>query len=127
MDFPVTRLGNVEPDAEIKERPEAGDYLALVDGAGWSNLKKVPLEALTAAVTGGEKQSFSEEVSYGVGEYCYKDGELYRCTEATAAGSWDAAKWVKTSLLNELKTLRLECGKLTSAVNRLMAQLDINP
>lgn len=40
FDFPVTRLGNIENDAEIKEKPGAGDYLPLIDASDKGKMKK---------------------------------------------------------------------------------------
>lgn len=46
MDFPVTKLANVEDTAEIKAEPEEGDYLPIIDGADSGQMKKVPVKAL---------------------------------------------------------------------------------
>lgn len=46
IDLPVTRLGNVEDTADIKEHPEKGDYIPLVDSADDGQMKKTPWESL---------------------------------------------------------------------------------
>lgn len=51
--LPVTRLGLIEADAEVKAAPEGADYLPLVDTAGGSQMKKVTVEALAGAVKSG--------------------------------------------------------------------------
>ena len=51
--LPVTRLGLIEADAEVKAAPAGTDYLPLVDTAGGSQMKKVTVEALAAAVKSG--------------------------------------------------------------------------
>jgi len=45
IDFPITRLANVEDAADVKITPENGDYLALVDSSDKGQMKKVPAEA----------------------------------------------------------------------------------
>lgn len=46
IDLPITRLGNVEDTADIKETPGAGDYLPIVDSADGGQMKKTPLSAI---------------------------------------------------------------------------------
>ena len=46
MDMPITRLGNVEDGASIKEMPESGDYMPIIDGADNGQMKKMPWVAL---------------------------------------------------------------------------------
>lgn len=46
MDFPITRLANVEDTADIKEAPAAGDYVPIVDSADDGQMKKAPLSAI---------------------------------------------------------------------------------
>ena len=46
IDFPITRLGNLEDSAEVKESPAEGDYLPLVDGTDGGQMKKTPVSAV---------------------------------------------------------------------------------
>lgn len=46
IDFPITRLGNLEDSAEVKETPAEGDFLPIVDGADGGQMKKTPLSAI---------------------------------------------------------------------------------
>lgn len=46
IDFPITRLGNVEDTAEVKAAPGDGDYIPIVDMADGGQMKKVPAAAL---------------------------------------------------------------------------------
>lgn len=40
MDFPVTRLGNIEDTADVKDALAAGDYIPVMDGADAGQMKK---------------------------------------------------------------------------------------
>ena len=46
LDMPITRLGNVEDDAEIKEAPEENDYVAVIDMSDNGQMKKTPVSAI---------------------------------------------------------------------------------
>ncbi len=46
IDFPITRLANLEDSAEVKETPAEGDFLPIVDGADGGQMKKTPLSAI---------------------------------------------------------------------------------
>ena len=48
MDFPITRLGNVEDTADVKTAPAAGDYLPIVDSEDGGQMKKTTVAALFA-------------------------------------------------------------------------------
>lgn len=58
MDFPITRLGNVEDSADVKQIPVKGDYLPIVDSEDGGQMKKMPysaiLEPMEAAQTAAE-------------------------------------------------------------------------
>lgn len=42
MDFPITRLANVEGDADVKSVPGDNDYIPIVDSADGGQMKKTP-------------------------------------------------------------------------------------
>ncbi len=93
IDFPLARLGWIEDTAEIKAAPGPNDYIPIVDVDNQGQMKKTP-----AAALGGGAAQYNTAASYAVGDYCTKDGKLYRCTSA-----WDASCWAETSIAEELK------------------------
>ena len=42
IDMPITRLGNIEDSAEIKEKPAADDYIPITDTSDNGQMKKTP-------------------------------------------------------------------------------------
>jgi len=46
IDFPITRLANVENAADVKAALENEDYLAIIDSSDKGQMKKVPVKAL---------------------------------------------------------------------------------
>lgn len=46
IDLPITRLANVESGAEVKETPDEGDYIPIVDTADNEQMKKTTMEAV---------------------------------------------------------------------------------
>ena len=50
IDLPITRLGNIEDTAKIKEKPVKGDYLAIVDSEDNGEMKKVPWSEIENSV-----------------------------------------------------------------------------
>ena len=40
IDMPITRLGNIDDEAEIKEKPAAGDYIPIMDMEDGGQMKK---------------------------------------------------------------------------------------
>lgn len=44
---------------------------------------------------------FLTTTSYSVGEYCTRNGKVYRCNTATS-GAWSASKWTEVVLANDL-------------------------
>ncbi len=46
IDLPITRLGNVEDTADVKETPTDGDYIPIIDSADEGQMKKVPVSAI---------------------------------------------------------------------------------
>lgn len=96
--LPVTRLGLIEADAEVKAAPAGADYIPLVDTAGNGQMKKVTVEALAAAVKSGLRAQ-----GFAAGATAPEDtGLLWIDTAAggvlkyhdAAAGAWKAVKAV---------------------------------
>ena len=54
---------------------------------------------------------FDPAVSYSPGDYCIKDGTLYRCNTATTADApWDVTEWTATSVTQEFIRLQAILG-----------------
>lgn len=54
---------------------------------------------------------FDPAVSYSPGDYCIKDGTLYRCNTATTADApWDITEWTATSVTQEFIRLQAILG-----------------
>ena len=47
IDLPITRLGNIESGAEVKQAPMEGDYIPVIDAADGEQMKKFPAQWLT--------------------------------------------------------------------------------
>ena len=45
IDMPITRLGNIDDDAEIKETPDVNDYIPIIDMSDGGQMKKTPYTA----------------------------------------------------------------------------------
>ncbi len=75
--------------------------VASLDGEGKIPREQLPPDRSTAA---GE---YSEALAYSVGDYCARDGRLYRCIIAVpAGGAWDPDCWEETSLVRDLQAVR---------------------
>ena len=48
FDFPVTRLGNIENGAEVKETPETNDYFPVIDVSDNGKMKKTSVNGILA-------------------------------------------------------------------------------
>ena len=48
FDFPVTRLGNIENGAEVKETPETNDYFPIIDVSDNGKMKKTSISGILA-------------------------------------------------------------------------------
>lgn len=52
-------------------------------------------------------EDYSSSSTYALGEYCLKDGALYKCTTAiTTAEAWNAAHWTATEIGEEITDLK---------------------
>lgn len=52
IDFPITRLGNIESGAAGKELPAQGDYIPIIDAADSEQMKKFPAQWLLEQLLG---------------------------------------------------------------------------
>lgn len=96
--LPVTRLGLIEADAEVKAAPTGTDYLPLSDAADAGQMKKVTVEALAEHIKSGLRAK-----GFAAGTAAPEDtGLLWIDTGAggvlkyhdAAAGAWKAVKAV---------------------------------
>ena len=62
LDMPITRLGNVEDDAEIKEAPEENDYVAVIDMSDNGQMKKTPVSAIKPPMATREENGLMSAV-----------------------------------------------------------------
>ena len=77
---------------------------------------------------------YSSSETYGVGELCVHDGQLYSCSTAiTAPESWDSSKWTFTSVsdivadINNTAALKSELNYSISAVsNGILSDRTVN-
>lgn len=53
LDLPITRLGNVEDTADVKDTLEAGDYIPVIDSDDGGQMKKVLLSVLQSVLSSG--------------------------------------------------------------------------
>ena len=56
-------------------------------------------------------EDYNNEHSYQAGDYVIKDGTLYRATDVTS-GSFDASKWEKVTVTDQIDTLRNDLDAL---------------
>lgn len=60
-----------------------------------------------AAILADLASAYSASATYAVGDYCTKDGQLYRCTTAiSTAEAWTAAHWSAVALGDDTSDLR---------------------
>lgn len=60
IDFPITRLGNIESGAEQKELPVEGDYIPIIDAADNEQMKKFPVQWLLEKLLGKQDKLLGE-------------------------------------------------------------------
>ena len=61
----------------------------------------------TSFVTPGTASAYSTSAVYAVGDYCFHNGSLYRCTTAiTTAEAWTAAHWTAAVLGDDVSDLK---------------------
>lgn len=60
VDFPITRLGNVEGDATVKNSIEKGDYIAVMDSGANGEMKMIKFSDLIAALDSDYKSFLLE-------------------------------------------------------------------
>ena len=108
MDFPITRLGNIEGDAQVKATLADGDFIPVVDSADGGQMKKLPASALaksTGAVTSeqlgkpggiatlGSDGKLAAEQMPGIDAYTKKqtDENISAAIRAAVLDSWEGS------------------------------------
>lgn len=91
MDFPITRLANIEDTADVKEAPAAGDYLPIVDSGDGGQMKKAPFSAILGSITAAQEAAGTAQAAAETAQGT-ADGALAAAQAAqTAADSAAAA------------------------------------
>lgn len=68
-------------------------------------------------VTPGTAAAYSSSATYAVGDYCFHNGSLYRCTTAiTTAEAWTAEHWTAVALGNDVSDLKSSSSSQSNAV-----------
>lgn len=95
MDFPITRLANVEDTADIKEAPAPGDYVAIVDSGDGGQMKKAPLSALLGPV---ETAQAAAQAAQGTADGAVTAAAAAQSTaDSAAAAAAQAAQAAQTA------------------------------
>lgn len=91
----------------MSNTPKLG--LTLPTGTDWADIAALNGNfilidaAVSAARAAGE---YEPAKAYAVGDYCTRDGVLYRCvTDIPAGEAWNAGHWAETSIDGELKAM----------------------
>ena len=93
--------GTVAPTSAVPTYQEIlSSYDAMVAATTAANTAATNCASIVAA-------AYSTSATYAVGDYCTKDGKLYRCTTAiTTAESWTAGHWTETKVGPEVSDLK---------------------
>lgn len=106
IDLPITRLGNIESGAEVKEKPAQGDYIPIIDSEDSEQMKKFPAKVLTDAVATADRALKAvQRVAYVI------DTLPYPTTALTFTGEEQSPVW------GAFDPEKLEIGGDVSAVN----------
>lgn len=106
IDLPVTRLGNIESGAEVKEAPDEGDYLPLIDSGDNEQMKKISAKILVDAKATADRALLAvQRVGYVV------DTLPYQTTALTFTGEEQSPTW------GAFDPGKLEISGVTSGVN----------
>lgn len=97
----VSELPELTTPADANVVPiQDGDYLKRIS---FANLK----EAASGDVADDLAAEYSASATYAIGDYCVKDGQLYRCTTAiTTAEAWTSGHWTAVSLGADVSDLK---------------------
>ena len=100
IDLPITRLGNIEDSADVKEQPVAEDYIPVMDSADGGQMKKAPVSfILTPAEEAGiaaaaAQQAAAEAVETAntaqqTAEAAVTQQQLAAAIQAAVLDSWE--------------------------------------
>lgn len=89
-----------------------------------ANIKKISLNGTSYDITDQTIRSsvaneYSATGTYDVGDYCVKDGMVYKCNTAiTTAEAWNASHWTEVKVMDEIESAQgstASADKLTTA------------
>lgn len=89
-----------------------------------ANIKKVSLNGTAYDITDAIVRSsvaneYSASATYAVGDYCIKDGVVYKCNTAiSTAETWNASHWTEVKVMDEIESAQgttASADKLTTA------------
>lgn len=75
-----------------------------------ANITKINLNGTTyditdAIVRSSVANTYSASATYAVGDYCIKDGIVYKCiTAISTAEAWNATHWAEVKVMNEIES-----------------------
>jgi hypothetical protein len=73
--------------------------IANAQGDATRALNELPFKAYSGSLA----PAFSTSSTYAVGDYCTREGLLYKCTTAVStAGAWDSTKWSAVAVTDEM-------------------------
>lgn len=89
LNYPITRLKNIDAAAEEKTAPAPGDYIPLLDGADGAQMKKVAWEQVKAALGGGSADVY--ELTFTESDWTAGEGGYTLTIPRSAHGMEDGA------------------------------------
>ncbi|WP_369284019.1 glycine-rich domain-containing protein [Oscillibacter sp. GMB15532] len=103
--------------------PAGNDYADVAD----FNYNFEQLDAAMAAARAAEE--YDGGTAYSVGDYCIRDGKLYKCVAGITTGEvWNAAHWAETNIDAEFKALYAAlAGKAAVDHTHTAAQIGADP
>lgn len=118
--------GAVAPTETVPTYSEIlAEYDAMVAATTAANTATTAANTAAANVGAIVASAYSTSATYAVGDYCTKDGNLYRCiTDITSGESWTAAHWTAVSLGNDVASIGNDVSDLKSAIKT--SQLDLS-
>lgn len=93
------------------------------DAAEAANTAASAADTAAANVAGAIADAYSATSTYAVGDYCTKDGKLYRCVSAiSTAEAWTTAHWTEVQAMEEVGDLKSAIDNKVDKPLTLVAQ-----
>ena len=98
----------VDPGSVV---PDISELLAQIgaceEATTAANTAATAANTAAANVGGNLAANYSTSAAYAVGDYCIKDGTLYRCTTAITSGeNWNSAHWTAAKIGPDVSALK---------------------